>query len=206
MESTRKTWLVRTMATELSDGDLRKILGRRLGILTSADLSTADELPFDDQGRLVILFLEEPHEGHWTCIMHSADGKELYYFDPYGFAPDAVDGYVAPGLLPKLGVREKAVTDLLNKQALPWHRNPVDYQSEASTVETCGRWVATRLMHKNLSPAQFKEWVETTCPPTMPKDAFVTLLTERALGHSLPKAPQALLDWIDEHNKGGRIC
>ena len=76
------------MKKPLSDTDLRNILGD-CKIITYPELSkynNIEELLPNSYDFVIILLLESPASGHWTCLLRYNDGYE--FFDSYGNAPD----------------------------------------------------------------------------------------------------------------------
>ena len=74
----------------MSDGDLRKILGKDLKIIRYSDLahlrSLAQLLP-RPKDHCVLLYEVQPGVGHWVALLKYNGAYE--FFDPYGLQPDA---------------------------------------------------------------------------------------------------------------------
>jgi len=179
-KSTKRTvidgGLSRVKARPLTDGEIRQVLGNNVSIMTNRELEeqVSDILDcFDDEGRFILLYTpQDPTSGHWVCLMLEViEGRPyaIHYFDPYGEKPD---------IPADLGDQPPTLTELLEKSKLPVYYNTHQYQTERSDVATCGRWVITRLLYKDLDEDEFYDVVKRFKGPP---DDFVVGLTYGAL-------------------------
>ena len=134
-------------AHPMTDGEIRKILGNDIKIITSRELVNirkVDDL-FDKQGRCVLLYTpHDPTSGHWVCLMHKGDC--IHYFDSYGDKADIPED---------LGDVPPYLTEILKQSGLPVYYNTHQYQKEREDFATCGRWCVARLLYKDKTPEQF---------------------------------------------------
>jgi hypothetical protein len=171
--------LSKVKAHPLSDGEIRKVLGNNISIMTNRELeeNVTDIMDcFDDEGRFIMLYTpNDPTSGHWVCLIltrtHGQSGEpmRIHYFDPYGEQPDTAAD---------LGDQPPILTELLELSKLPVYYNTHQYQTERSDVATCGRWVITRLIYKDLDEDEFYDVVKKYKGPP---DDFVVGLTYGAL-------------------------
>lgn len=95
----------------------------------------------------VILFLideEKPdgqYIGHWTCLMR--DGDKIEFFDSYGLSPSGDLSHIPMQDRIKFGENHDYLKKLIGGKL---RHNPIDYQSWKPGVNTCGRFVITRLL------------------------------------------------------------
>jgi hypothetical protein len=135
----------------------------------------------DKRGRLIVLFLtESTSSGHWIAVFQIVD-KELEYFDPYGLPWDAEFEWLTPLQRKELGQTRKEMSRLMADARAHGYKvtyNTTSFQSGRSTVNSCGRWVAARLMNSELSEQQLIQLINRT---GVPPDVFVTVLTNNLL-------------------------
>ena len=70
-----------TMRKPLSDTDLKTILGEETRIITYPELSkynNIEELLPNPYDFMIILILESPASGHWTCLLRYNNGYEFF--------------------------------------------------------------------------------------------------------------------------------
>ena len=73
----------------MSDGDLRKILGKDLKIIRYSDLArlrSLEQLLPRPKDLCILLYEVQPGEGHWVALLKYSGAYE--FFDPYGIYPD----------------------------------------------------------------------------------------------------------------------
>jgi hypothetical protein len=167
-------------AYSLSNADINAILEPDTKIWVYPDFArmSSIEEAFDSLGRCIFLFLTESRTvGHWCCMWEK--GKTIHYFDSYGLAPEAARKWMSEEQLEELGQEEPYLMRLLKASGRPVVYNKVKYQREGGDVATCGRWVVTRLVFKDLSDWKFHELVRRS---GVPADDFATLFTAEILG------------------------
>jgi len=161
-------------AYPLSDADIEAILGETV-IMTYPELQGVDDIEeiFDKDGRSVLLFLTENDQtGHWTGLIRSADTIE--YFDPYGSAPDADRKWLSKEKLRELDEEKPHLTRLLRQSKMKVYFNTYDFQQDKESINTCGRWVVARLLHRKKTLRQFYNMVMNS---GLKPDDFVSALT-----------------------------
>jgi len=159
----------------LSDGDLRRLLGRDIRIWNYPqlqDLTDANEL-FDKRGRAILLFPNSgPHSGHWTALFRRP--KMIEFFDPYGDKPEAQKKGLGRSRLEEYDIERPDLTRLLRATGLPVYYNTHDFQRESPNVATCGRHSAVRLMYDGKDIDQYHDMIEESGKSA---DDFVTEMT-----------------------------
>lgn len=167
----------------LTDGDIRLLLGHNTAILTYPKLAAAKSIDdvLDANGRLVLLYLTTSmSSGHW-CAVFRRNENELEFFDPYGGGIDQQFDYIPDDMELALGQSTRYLTHLLNHASDSGYKvrhNPYRFQELKRGVNSCGRWVAARLLHSDLSIHEFKTLVERS---GVSPDTFVTVATEEIL-------------------------
>ena len=163
----------------LSNDDITKILGPTR-ILTYPDLDdlASWEDAFDEDGRCVLLFLTENQStGHWIGLLRNTHTIE--YFDPYGEAPEEPKRYLPKERLRMLDQDQPLLTRFLRSTGCKVYYNTYPFQEDRMSVNTCGRWVVSRLLLRRKSLKQFYDAIKKS---GMKPDDFVSALTFKILG------------------------
>lgn len=153
--------LARVKAYSLTDKDIQTLLEPDTTILTYPQFADFDNILdcFDSEGRCVFLFLTtSENAGHWLCMFLRKNHIE--YFDSYGQAPEAQRQWLTKERLEELGEGERYLYRLLEKSGIPVYYNKVKYQKDKEDYNSCGRWVCARLMNKEMSNAEFNNFVK----------------------------------------------
>ena len=159
----------------LSDGDIRRILGEDIKIITYPmlkSMSSASQM-FDSKGRCILLFLtSSPTEGHWCCLLNKADG--IHFFDPYGDKPEEQLENIPQNRLEMMDESQPYLSTLLKGSGKPVFYNTHAFQKTASSVNTCGRHCVARCLYAPYSLQKYKKIVDSS---KMSPDDFVSGLT-----------------------------
>jgi hypothetical protein len=132
---------------------------------------------FDDDGRCVLLFLtEDESTGHWVALIRNASTIE--YFDPYGIAPEGDKKWIPKEKIKELDQDQPYLTRLLRASGKKVYYNKYPFQQDLSSVNTCGRWVVSRLLLRKKTLKQFYDMIEES---KMNPDDFVSALTFKIL-------------------------
>lgn len=150
---------------ELSNNNIKSLLGKNIKIVSYDDLKNVSNIKdiFDNEQRVVLFFATETMStGHWECLF--IQDNTIIFFDSYGLAPDVAKTYVPEKLLIKLKEYPNYLTNLLDKAIDDGYDvvyNKTRYQQMKANVSTCGDWVVTRLLHRNLNGLQFQAYVNS---------------------------------------------
>ena len=159
----------------LSDGDIRKMLGSDIKIITYPelkDMKSIDEC-FDKKGRCIMLFLTtSPTEGHWCAMLRKQKGIE--FFDPYGEAPDKQKDNIPRSRLQLLDENQPDLTNLLRASGKEIYYNKIPFQKDKAHVNTCGRHCVTRVYCGNMSLSKYRKMIKNS---GLSPDEFVSAFT-----------------------------
>lgn len=162
----------------LSDGDIRKILGSDIKIVTYpmlANMSSASQM-FDSKGRCILLFLtSSPTEGHWCCLLNKPRG--ITFWDPYGDKPEEQLDNIPQSRLEMMNESQPYLSELLKGSGKPVFYNTHPYQASSSLINTCGRWCVARCLYSDKDESYFKKVVDKANKQGMSNDNFVAALT-----------------------------
>jgi hypothetical protein len=133
----------------LTEDDLRKLLGGDVPIHRYPDLEDMNSPKdlFKGKGMAILLFLtENKNEGHWLAVLDHPDHYEV--FDSYGTAIDGDRKWLTKSELERFDQTAPLLKDLLSKGNKPMTHNTTKLQKD--DADTCGRWVAARLLNKQV--------------------------------------------------------
>lgn len=97
-------------------------------------------------GAVILLYEIQKNNGHWVCLFKKAP-ETLYFFDPYGLYPDEqlkFGNYSKPYL-----------SNLLNDSNYKVIYNRTNLQKYCKNISTCGKFVAFRLIFRDLETDKF---------------------------------------------------
>jgi len=163
------------MDRALSDKDIMKLIKNKANLMTYSELQEYDDL--DDvlgkYGALVLLYETRDHFGHWTAVFR-VNKNTIEHFDSYGLKPDDEIKFV-PEYFRRLNYETiPHLTYLLYKSNYNVIYNEYKLQKKEPGINTCGRWVATRLKYRMIPQKKFaKFFLEYKNP-----DQIVTNLTK----------------------------
>lgn len=153
---------------DLTGDDLVRICEGKVKVVSYHELANYDSIEdlLKDFGAIILLYETRENFGHYTALFFDKNNT-LEFFDSYGFAPDQELNYAKYNNIPYL-------TNLLNKYSKNVIYNHKGLQKFARDVNTCGRWTASRIRMRNLTPKQFEDlWNNTYYNP----DFFITAIT-----------------------------
>ena len=180
---------VKQLSKMVASNEFQKMLGPEVNnkIMKYSDLEgvkNLNDIMTEPKDYRIILIETQRNTGHWTAILKYND-KYFEWFDSYGLKPDAEFEFISPEMQEILDERQHILTILLNKVLLKggkWIYNNVKFQKQAENVNSCGRWVTTRLyffMKLNYNLKQFQDffinWKKRT---NLPFDVLVVEFTK----------------------------
>jgi hypothetical protein len=180
-ESAPSAGIAQQEAVALSGQQVTHDAGGGIRVVRYPDLSkfaSWQDLVNTPHKAAAILFLTtSEHSGHWICAFEGPDGAHV--FDPLGLALDAERFKISSAARSELNENTPQLQRLLDSSRQPIHVSRMDFQKNAPNINTCGRWVATRLQYRNLTDEAFQALVaagvrSARCTP----DEWVTAHTE----------------------------
>lgn len=164
----------------LSDGDIRRILGKDIKIITYPDLGKMNHIDqaFDRKGRCIMLYLTSSEtSGHWVCMLNKGDTIE--FFDPYGEAPEEALNTLSPETRAEYGETEPLLYNLMKASGKKVYYNTHPFQKDKANVNTCGRHSVVRCLYAPDSLEKYKAVMDSS---GMSPDDFVSALTAPKIG------------------------
>lgn len=119
--------------------------------------------------------------GHWLALFQRSDGT-VVFFDPYGKMPDTHRAWLSPSARTDLGEVSPLLMPLIEdfgRRGGEVVASPEKVQADKPSISTCGRHVAYRIIHRDLSDDEY--WREVSAIPGISRDRYVTLVTEGLL-------------------------
>lgn len=164
----------------LSDKDLRKLVPEA-NILTYKELKNYKSIndAMGPNGKLFLLVETKPNYGHWTAI-YRRNKDTIAHFDSYGLEPDDELMFVPMQLEKQLGESFPYLSKLLYESPYKFiEYNPYKLQESKKDINTCGRWVALRLMNQELGDGEFYDEIKKLRKGKYSSDDIVALLTSQ---------------------------
>lgn len=169
----------------LSDSQLLDLLRDRVSIVMYPDLHRARSLDevMGPYGAAIILFESQPNYGHWCLIFRGAGGDNdlVEFFNPYGGYPDDGLHHInreAPRFARETNQDKPYLSLLMMESPYRLSYNQYAFQRHGEGVRTCGRHCAARLMLRDLSLRNYKNWIVSQARKTgTDADAVVTAIT-----------------------------
>jgi hypothetical protein len=160
----------------LSDEEVLKLVDGRANLVLYEDIANYDSV--DDllypYGACIILYEMQVNPsiyGHWV-LLHKR-GKELDYFDSYGETIDNPLDFVPKNIRKKTNQDFAHLSQLILDSGYRTQYNDHQFQEFNPNIRTCGRYVALRLLLKDLSLKKFEKMFKGKNP-----DDTVVKLTE----------------------------
>ena len=152
----------------LSDDDIREYLKDDVNIVSYLDLPSVHRLQdlFKTSDNLVIhIPVQSQSAGHWTCAWLTGSGDPLgntfNYWCPYAFTPYE-NITKSPYLMHSEDKNDFALVYLIKQFLREGGKvsvNKYKIQQLKNGVNTCGRHVVARLLHKQLNNKQYYEYI-----------------------------------------------
>src|SRR5208337_542334 len=131
----------------LSNEEILQIINNKANLISYPDVHKyrdLDEL-LGKYGACVILYEWKNLYGHWTCIF-KLDDETVEFFDPYSLFPDKELKFINKEYRIKTHQNFPYLTSLMLKSPYVLTYNDFPFQQYKEKVNTCGRWVAIRLL------------------------------------------------------------
>ena len=176
----------------LSDRQIIDVLaahGLRTHVVEFADIPryrTPTDLLAGDEA-VVIYVRTGPSFGHWTTLFRR--GAELEVFDSAGAAIDQDLLFLPPAERVALHETQPFLLEMLEDPARNTEQvevNGMRYQRLTDAVNTCGRHVIVRLLHRNLSSEQYDAFMRGAKRRGETYDQLVVRLTNPLLALRAP--------------------
>jgi hypothetical protein len=144
-----------SLYTFLTSSDIKNVFKNKINVIPYNELSeynTIDELLYP-YGMTVILYLQAPNIGHWTCIWKNEN--KIFFFDSYGNRVDDDQSWITEKER-KILYQNMRYLSILLKRA-PYEIDYNQYKLQGPHVNTCGKWCCARLQLKHLSTDEFAD-------------------------------------------------
>ena len=203
----------------LSDSDVKRVAGNTGLLITRYPelqrFATWDDFLANAAHAAAVLFLVQgPTSGHWIAAFDGPDNTAQVW-DPLGMPLDSQRGEISANKREQLGEKEPQFARLLATASAAGKRpvvNHVEFQEFSPSINTCGRWVGLRILHRDKTDAEFKAFVmeKVKAAGCSSPDAWVTQYTNPRLvgaGVGGKRRPEDDTPWLDDVSTlmGGRL-
>lgn len=147
MEKQIKTLLNKS----LSNDEIMNIIDGKANLIPYSKVhkyKTLDQL-LGKYKACIILYETKQNYGHWCCIFMNTP-KLCEFFDPYGLFPDVELKFINNNYAKMSYQDKKYLTQLMIDSPYLLSYNHFPFQQLKEGVNTCGRWVALRLLFRHL--------------------------------------------------------
>lgn len=147
------------MEKALSESDILDIIDGKARVMTYQELQKYNDLnkALGKHGAIVLLYTTSKNYGHWVALFKVNDNL-VEFFDSYGYPPDDELKFV-PEYFRKNNYGDYPhLTSLLYDSGYNIIYNEYQLQKEKKGINTCGRWVALRLLFRNIPQQIFSKY------------------------------------------------
>ena len=188
----------------LSDDDVRRVAGKT-GLLITRYPELSKYATWDDfmhnqaQAAAVLFLVQSATSGHWMAAFNGPDNT-AYVWDPLGLPLDKQRAVLTAEKRSELGEDQAEFARLLASAKAAGKKvsvNHTEFQEFAPSVNTCGRWVGMRVLHRNKNDASFRNFVLTAMRNAglEDPDAWIVEATNPKIGGGMPA-------WDDTYSGG----
>ena len=137
----------------LSGEDIHKLID--CNVLTYKDLQNHKTIEsiLGKHRKAVLLYHTSEFYGHWCCLYEY--NNTIFFFDSYGSKLDSQLKHLDKDLREELKSDHSYLTKLLYESKKEVEYNQYQFQRKASGIATCGRHVANRLKHPDISIEEY---------------------------------------------------
>jgi hypothetical protein len=147
------------MDKALSNKDILELVGYKANLMTYSQLQQYDHIDdvLGEYKALVLLYETSQNFGHWVCVF-KVNKNKIEHFDSYGLAPDDELKFVPENFRKVNYDKIPHLTYLLYNSKCQVIYNEYQLQAHMADVNTCGRWVATRINYRMIPQQKFAKF------------------------------------------------
>ena len=160
-----------------SDTDMQTMTKNKYNIYLYHELSKytkIDEILGPNKGAIILFQNESANSGHWCCIWLD-DKDTLQFFDSYGLKPDDELQYSQYNLRIHNNVAVPHLSHLIEQSNYKLEWSTYKLQKMKDKTNTCGRYAAYRLLHRDMSNEEFAKLLNAN--KYYEPDFWITILT-----------------------------
>lgn len=164
------------MKKSLTNFEILKLIGNRANLVpypTIKKYKSLDSLLGVNKA-CIILYETQKRYGHWCCIFQLPCGM-IEFFDPYGLMPDKELAFINKEYKNTSNQNYPYLTKLMIDSPYKLSYNQHKFQKMKPGVNSCGRWVVSRLLFRFLQLNEFKKLFFKN--KNYSPDVYVTALT-----------------------------
>jgi hypothetical protein len=159
-----------------SGNEVLELCDDKAVIITYPELADYDSI--DDvmkpYGAVILLYETAKNYGHWCCLIKTKKNR-IEFFDPYGLSVDKELKFIPQHFRKSNDEEYPHLSYLLYKSKYEVEYNHTKLQKFMKDVNTCGRWVAMRIIMRYLPLPKFVDLFKNN--KCFNSDSLVTLMT-----------------------------
>lgn len=179
----------KALGYSLASDECVGLLGGNVKFITYdevADYNSIQDL-LSPYGKVILLYMNGAHFGHYTCLQLLRDGRTISFFDSYAYKPDGEFEFINKDRRRKYNYTGyPPLNELLMKAMREGYNidyNAIHLQSDDESIATCGRWCCLRLLFDNMGNDQFSRMIEEAAKKMgKSNDELAVILTKPYLG------------------------
>ncbi len=171
------------ISDSLTGQDIMDLIGNKARIYSYPELSEFKNIDqaLGPNKAMIVLYETRKDYGHWTCIFKHHDDL-IEHFDSYGVRPDDELKFIDENFRQENNEKRPHLSFLLSKWLSKSKNRKVIYnaynlQKMKSGTNTCGRFVAMRLLLRDIPLQQFISFLNNELSKKKDADWIVTFLT-----------------------------
>ena len=113
---------------------------------------------FGDYDCIALLYqIKSKSYGHWVALILDRDNKVVYFFDSYGNLIDKQLLFADDTIRQLCHENHNYLSELIYESGYDVDFNNKHLQEAKQGINTCGRWVASRIIYKDLTNEEFAD-------------------------------------------------
>jgi hypothetical protein len=145
----------------LSDRDINHSI--RTNIIWYHDLNNIHNIDDIFINNSCVILIKNKGMNHWVCVIKN--GNYIEFFDSYGNTENNLKNYFDKKYLKQTNQIKNNINKLMfySNPNYELHYNNIKYQSDNQNIATCGRHCIIRIMYKNLTDKEYKNFIYKNC-------------------------------------------
>lgn len=137
---------------------------------------------FEPYNAVIFLYETKDNYGHWVALIRHPPSKKfpkghIEHTDSYALMPDDELKFATAEFKKQNGMEYPKLLKLYYDSGLPVDYNNTRLQQKGGNIATCGRWVAMRILLRDLTLPEFIKFIKQSKKLGYTPDEFITAIT-----------------------------